>query len=66
MKGIRLILILVLCFGLVGGCLDTQETRWKELNDQAHQLSNQGKYAEGVSVSTQALDVAEKAFGPTL
>ena len=44
--------------------LAAQEARWKQLMDQATALYHQGSYAEGIPVAQQALDVAEKTFGP--
>ena len=43
--------------------LAAQESRWNELNAQALQLYEQGKYTEAIPVEREALDVAEATFG---
>jgi tetratricopeptide (TPR) repeat protein len=63
MKGIRLILIYVLCLCLVA-CVSEDVGGWKKLDHQAYQLLTQGEYEEGVIVAVQALDLAKKCFGP--
>ncbi|MDA2917109.1 tetratricopeptide repeat protein, partial [Nitrospinae bacterium AH_259_B05_G02_I21] len=40
-----------------------QEKPWMTLNQEAHQLYQQGKHQEGVKVAKEALSVAEKIFG---
>jgi tetratricopeptide (TPR) repeat protein len=41
-----------------------QETNWKEVNNRAVQLYQQGKYAEAIAAAREALQVAETSFGP--
>jgi hypothetical protein len=64
MKGTRPILMLVLCLCLVACALE-DEARWKILDYEAYQLFTKGKHEEGFTVAVQALDLAEKSFGPT-
>ena len=58
--GFTLLLIALLWAPL----LPAQESRWNELNAQVTTLYQQGKYAEAVPIATEALKVAEAAFGP--
>ena len=37
---------------------------WNELNDQVVKFYTEGRYAEATDVAKEALDVAEKTFGP--
>lgn len=41
-----------------------QEARWKQLNDQAGQLQDQGRPLEALPVAQEAERVAESTFGP--
>ena len=41
-----------------------QEARWTELNRRVEMLSSQGKYAEALPLARNALEVAERLFGP--
>jgi tetratricopeptide (TPR) repeat protein len=43
--------------------LTAQQARWNELNAQALQLFEQGKYTEAIPVEQEALRVAEATFG---
>ncbi len=56
-----LIMVLVASFTLP---TYAQEVLWKELNDKATLLYQQGRYSEAVSVAEEALKVAEETFGP--
>jgi tetratricopeptide (TPR) repeat protein len=58
--GFTLLLIALLCTPI----LPAQESRWKELNAQAAELYQVGKYAEALPIATEALKVAEATFGP--
>ncbi len=40
-----------------------QEELWKELNDKANKLYEQGQYSEGANLAKEALKVAEETFG---
>lgn len=44
--------------------LPAQVSRWNELNAQGKELYRQGRFAEAISVATEALHVAEATFGP--
>ena len=54
---------LALCLVLASAALAQQE-EWKELNQQASELSRQGKSAEAIPIGKRALELAEKTFGP--
>jgi tetratricopeptide (TPR) repeat protein len=41
-----------------------QEARWKELNERAVTLYQQGMYSEAAQVAEEVLKVAENTFGP--
>jgi len=41
-----------------------QEALWKDLDDKAFTLYQQGRYAEAAKVAKDALKVAEETFGP--
>ena len=57
---IVLIMVLLLSFTLPAYA---QEKLWKELNDKANNLYQQGRYSEAVSVAKEALKIAEEIFG---
>jgi tetratricopeptide (TPR) repeat protein len=57
---IVLIMVLLLSFTLSGY---GQGELWKELNDKANKLYQQGRYSEAVSVAKEALKIAEEIFG---
>ncbi len=57
---IVLIMVLLLSFTLPGY---SQGELWKELNDKANKLYQQGRYSEAVSVAKEALKIAEEIFG---
>jgi tetratricopeptide (TPR) repeat protein len=40
-----------------------QKDRWQQLNSQAAQLQEQGKYAEALPVAQESAKVAEATFG---
>jgi tetratricopeptide (TPR) repeat protein len=50
-------------FFVASGVL-AQEEKWKELNQQAIKLYQEGKYAEATEIAQKAINVAEKTFGP--
>jgi len=58
-SGLIVFLSLALAFPL-----HAQEARWNELIAQASNLHSQGKFAEAIPVAQEALELAEKAFGP--
>jgi len=43
--------------------LAAQEARWSELIAQVRTLHNQGKYAQGIPLAQEAVQLAEKTFG---
>jgi tetratricopeptide (TPR) repeat protein len=59
----KLIIALALCL-VVGSAVLAQEEKWKELNQQARKLFQEGKYIEGIKIAENALNLAEKTFGP--
>ena len=60
---VRLIIALVLSLFVASAVLAQQE-KWNELNQKMHKLYQEGKYAEATKIAEQALEVAEKTFGP--
>jgi tetratricopeptide (TPR) repeat protein/CHAT domain-containing protein len=54
--------LFVVCFFSIPAA--AQEARWKELNEQAGKLYEQGKYAEAVTLTTESVRLAEVSFGP--
>ena len=62
MVHMKIIIIIVLCFGLVTGASAQQELL-NELNEQVMKLYQQGNYAEATKAAEKALEVARKSFG---
>jgi len=61
----RFSLLCLFLIALLGvPALPAQEARWKQLNQQVLELNRQGKYAEAIPIATEAVKVAEAAFGP--
>lgn len=64
-SGARLAGIALLLTLLPGSAtLSAQESRWKDLDAKASALEDKGQYKAALPYATQALDVAQKAFGP--
>ncbi len=57
-KGLAILLLSALAVPLAA-----QESRWKELIEQARTLRGEGKIAEGIPVAQEAVRVAESTFG---
>lgn len=65
MKTLTKIILMILPLLLFTVPTNAQETLWNELNTRATTLYQQGQYSEAVKVTKEALEIAEKTFGPS-
>lgn len=64
MPRIPIVLVLTGALLVVAHPARAQKDRWQQLNSQAAQLQEQGKYAEALPVAQESAKVAEATFGP--
>ena len=61
LAGISLMIALIV--SVPASCF-AQETVWMELSDRVVRLHQQGQYSEAIELAEEALEVAERTFGP--